>query len=67
MNIERVEEKEERAKIKTDEEAKALAKKTHLQSIAALKSQQRAEIYALNKLMTDLENKNFMEFCKAKQ
>jgi hypothetical protein len=45
MNIEHVEEKEERAKIKTDEEAKALAKKTHLQSIAALKSQQRAEVY----------------------
>jgi hypothetical protein len=40
-----LEEKEERAKIKTDEEAKALAKKTHLQSIAALKSQQRAEVY----------------------
>ncbi|KAH3790140.1 uncharacterized protein LOC127841824 isoform X1 [Dreissena polymorpha] len=30
-----------------------------------LKIRQRREIYALNKIMTELENKRFMEFCQA--
>ncbi|KAL4221412.1 hypothetical protein ACF0H5_019670 [Mactra antiquata] len=31
-----------------------------------LKVKQRREIYALNKVMTELENKRFLEFCQAK-
>ncbi|XP_048759795.2 uncharacterized protein LOC125669368 isoform X2 [Ostrea edulis] len=31
-----------------------------------LRVKQRIEIYALNKIMTDLENKRFMEFCEKK-
>lgn len=32
----------------------------------ALKAKQRREIYALNKIMTDLEYQRFLEFCKSK-
>lgn len=31
-----------------------------------MKHKQRLQIYALNKTMTELENKNFLEFCKTK-
>ena len=46
------------------EEARKTAQQLQQDQSAALKQRQRLEIYALNKIMTEFEWKNFEEFMK---
>ena len=46
------------------EEAKKLERQLQRDHVALKKYRQRQEIYALNKVMTELEHKHFHEFCE---
>ncbi|XP_045162772.2 uncharacterized protein LOC123527412 isoform X2 [Mercenaria mercenaria] len=60
-------EKEALKKQEKQKEANAKLEKQQLKDKEKqMKAKQRKEIYALNKIMTELENKRFMDFCQAK-
>ncbi|XP_070562056.1 uncharacterized protein [Ptychodera flava] len=55
---------ERKKKEKRKEEARRIEIQRQKDSITEQKQRQRQEIYALNKLMTELENENFRNFCQ---
>ncbi|XP_041377526.1 protein PRRC2C-like [Gigantopelta aegis] len=61
-----MEKQEQRRQDRQKEEQAKLDKQMNRQKEIQLKRKQRQEIYALNEMMTALENKRFEEFCKAK-
>ncbi|KAM4702724.1 small vasohibin-binding protein [Rhinophrynus dorsalis] len=56
-----------RDKPKTKEAAARLERSKQKTAQQELKQRQRAEIYALNKVMTELEQQQFEAFCKQMQ
>ncbi|ESO88836.1 hypothetical protein LOTGIDRAFT_234412 [Lottia gigantea] len=66
LRLEKIEKKEQKKQDRKREEEIKLEKMHQKDKLFEKRRKQRQEIYALNKIMTELENKRFEEFCKAK-
>ncbi len=66
MRLEIIEKQEKKKRDKILEEQLKQQKHEEKVKEKQKKIRQRQEIYALNKKMTEFENKNFVEFCKTR-
>ena len=66
MRLEIIEKQEKKKRDKILEEKLKQQKHEEKVKEKQKKIRQRQEIYALNKKMTEFENKNFVEFCKTR-
>ncbi|KAL5013382.1 hypothetical protein ScPMuIL_007652 [Solemya velum] len=66
MKLQVLEKEAQRRMEKLKEQRAKLNKQHQKEQDKQLKTRQRQEIYALNKVMTELENSRFLEFCRTK-